>query len=65
MNLLEASKQHISWMNDPIGKNAHRSRTDMMNELTVTDTPHRSDEPNLWNVEIIKDYARRFSFSPG
>ena len=31
----------------------------MVNELAVTDKPHRSDEPNLQDAEITRDDAGR------
>ena len=31
----------------------------MVNEVAVTDTTHRSDEPNLWIADIIRDCAGR------
>ena len=64
--MLVAIKQHVSSTHGAFG---HECIPDeyrqsiifigMMNELAVTDYPHRSDEPNLQKPAIIRDYAGR------
>ena len=62
--------KHVSSTNDALGKECTPETylhliifIGMMNELAVTDKPHRSDEPNLEKAKMIRDYAE--SCMPG
>ena len=65
MQLPAAIVQHVSSTDDAIffkecTPKTYRHRIifmGMMNELAVTDMPHRSDEPNHQNATITSDHA--------
>ena len=60
MQLLEAVKYRVCSTHDSIGKDVFQRHTaiiftGMMNELTVTDKPHREDKLKLQNADVIRE----------